>query len=352
MLDYSNVETFETAGGQAFSEGTGLVILSIKDTYTQKLFQLNLHGVAYIPEAPMNLISIGLLEEKGFYLNNRKRIIENGKQSINIVKLGNLYKIDARALTQNTVQNTNQTKQQIQTVDKSDWKLLPSYFNKLNAKYGPFQIELFKNSTNNLLPVPSGSPKDSFDMLWAGQTIYGNPVYINKFIYKTLEKATTDFKQNPENTVFVFVVPKWETSHWWKDLVKYFDIVEEYPKGTKLFTIPLRQHFIPTKTDMSPDGRVVIEGVDWPVVVLYKDVHTATKVDTKLLAHLRFGHYSSQKLQQLHATGTPLGLKLSAFDRHVLNCDACNAAKAIRPSFPASDQGTVSNLKSLIDGYR
>ena len=64
MLDYSNVETFETAGGQAFSEGTGLVILSIKDTYTQKLFQLNLHGVAYIPEAPMNLISIGLLEEK------------------------------------------------------------------------------------------------------------------------------------------------------------------------------------------------------------------------------------------------------------------------------------------------
>ena len=234
MLDYSNVETFETAGGQAFSEGTGLVILSIKDTYTQKLFQLNLHGVAYIPEAPMNLISIGLLEEKGFYLNNRKRIIENGKQSINIVKLGNLYKIDAKALTQITVQNTNQTTQRIQTVDKSDWKLLPSYFDKLNSKYGPFQIELFKNSTNNLLPVPSGIPKDSFDMLWAGQTIYGNPVYINKFIYKTLEKATTDFKQNPENTVFVFVVPKWETSHWWKDLVKYFDIVEEYPKGTKL----------------------------------------------------------------------------------------------------------------------
>ena len=205
-------------------------------------------------------------------------------------------------------------------------------------KYGPFQLELFKNETNNFLPISRGDPKDSFDITWAGKIIYGNPVFINKFLYSTFEKACTDFKEDPENTVFIFVVPKWDTAPWWIDFRKYFDIVEEYPTNTALFTVPYRSHFIPQNTQLSSDGRVLVGGTEWPVVVLYKDINTATKLDSKLLAHLRFGHVAGRKLQYLQDSGAKLGLTYGT-KTHTLHCDVCSASKATRMSFPASHRG-------------
>ena len=148
----------------------------------------------------------------------------------------------------------------------------------------------------------------------------------------------TDFKQDPENTVFVLVVPKWETANWYVDFVKYFDVVKEWPKGTELFSIPYRSHFDPLVTKMTPEGRVVVDGVPWPVVVLYKDSNTTTTIDSKLLAHMRFGHYGPQKLTDLHKTGASLGLTYDT-TRHFLDCEACRLAKATRPSFPSSNRG-------------
>ena len=96
-IDYSAVDNFKTAGGLAKSHGTGVVSLIIKDKSTTKTFALSLTNVAYMPSAPMNLISIGKLQhQQGFYLNNRKQVLENGKQSIKVVELGELYYIEGR----------------------------------------------------------------------------------------------------------------------------------------------------------------------------------------------------------------------------------------------------------------
>ena len=328
-IDYSAVDNFKTAGGLAKSHGTGVVSLIIKDKSTTKTFALSLTNVAYMPSAPMNLISIGKLQhQQGFYLNNRKQVLENGKQSIHVVELGELYYIEGRVkLGQINLQVRSEqqlTGQPVQkaapvldnTVDRTDWQLLRPKFDRLNSKYGPFQLELFKSDTNNLLPA--NGVTDSFDLSWYGKIIYGNPVFLNKFIYRTLEKAVTDFKQDPENTVFVLVVPKWETANWYVDFVKYFDIVKEWPKGRELFSIPYRSHFDPHVTKMTPEGRVVVDGVPWPVVVLYKDSNTTTTIDSKILAHMRFGHYGPHKLADLHKTTASLGLTYDT-TRHFLD---------------------------------
>ena len=348
-IDYTSVENFKTAGGLARSHGTGIVSLIIDDKSSSKTFILNLTNVAYMPSAPMNLVSIGKLQhQQGFYLNNRKQVLENGKQSIHVVELGELYYIEGRVkLGQINLQVRSELRPSGQsvrkavsivdkTVDRTDWQLLRPKFDRLNSKYGPFQLELFKNKTNNLLPA--NGVTDSFDLSWYGKIIYGNPVFLNKFIYRTLEKAVTDFKQDPENTVFVLVVPKWETANWYVDFVKYFDIVKEWPKDTELFSIPYRSHFDPLVTKMTPDGRVIVDGVPWPVVVLYKDSNTTTRIDSKLLAHMRFGHYGPQKLADLHKTGASLGLTYDT-TRHFLDCAACRLAKATRPSHPPSNRG-------------
>ena len=90
-----------------------------------------------MPDAPMNLLSIGRLESLGFYLNNRQRVLENGKQFIAIQKLGNLYHVPCRVLTGNgtvnlTLQSSRNTAAPFKdvhkiniAVDKSDWKLIP-----------------------------------------------------------------------------------------------------------------------------------------------------------------------------------------------------------------------------------
>ena len=81
-IDYSSTSSFKTAAGTVQSAGTGVVVLMFNNLQNNKRFYVELENVAYIPEAPMNLISVGLLENKSFYLNNRKKVLEKGSSAV------------------------------------------------------------------------------------------------------------------------------------------------------------------------------------------------------------------------------------------------------------------------------
>ena len=52
----------------------------------------------------------------------------------------------------------------------------------------------------------------------------------------------SDFRLAPDLTQCCFVLPKWETSPWYKTFIDYFEIVEEYPKGSRKVFLYLKDH--------------------------------------------------------------------------------------------------------------
>ena len=62
------------------------------------------------------------------------------------------------------------------------------------------------------------------------------------------------FHKDPYNTKATFVLPKDAKSEWWKVMLKYFDIIQEYKKGK--FT-----HY-------GPDNRIFQGNVNWDIIIV------------------------------------------------------------------------------------
>jgi len=136
--------------------------------------------------------------------------------------------------------HTNSDEQVSNEEYEFDIKLNPELFKALHQKYGTFEIELFASDTNHVLDQYITARQNSFLTEWTKRFYFGNPKFLNEFIYKTLMKAVSDFRLAPDLTKLCFVLPKWEASPWYETFIDYFEIVEEYPKGsTKVFSIPI-----------------------------------------------------------------------------------------------------------------
>jgi hypothetical protein len=69
-------------------------------------------------------------------------------------------------------------------VDRSDWKLLPRWFNLLSRRWGPFDVDRFASHLNAQLPVfnslywcPGTAGVNSLTLNWAGVNNWINPDY-------------------------------------------------------------------------------------------------------------------------------------------------------------------------------
>ncbi|KAK3267354.1 hypothetical protein CYMTET_24083 [Cymbomonas tetramitiformis] len=72
---------------------------------------------------------------------------------------------------------------------------------------------------------------------------------------------------------------------------------------------------------MCGEDRVWVRETKWPVVVLYKDGHTAMKLDAKMLAHLRLGHLGDITMQDMLDEGVPMGITAAQYAKSlVLRC--------------------------------
>jgi hypothetical protein len=85
-------------------------------------------------------------------------------------------------------------------------------FKELNNRFGHSEVELFASKTNNLLPSHYTKENDCYSTEWMRLALYGNPKYASDDLYRALDKAASEFKNAPETTKFMFVLPKMENS--------------------------------------------------------------------------------------------------------------------------------------------
>ena len=147
-------------------------------------------------------------------------------------------------------------------------------------------------------------------------------------------KALADFDTDPTGTKFMFVLPKWESSNWWH-FTKYFELIKEYPTGSKIFTAPkhgtYRTEELEEAGEEGGEDRVFIQGTKWPVCIFYKDVHTVTTITDNLLFHLRMGHPGKAVVEHVINHNIKTGLKLDKDSIEPAHCSACKIAKATKP---------------------
>lgn len=264
---------FSVPGGKSQSIGVGTINLKIHNSITNQYDIVVLTEVSHIKGSP-NLIATGKLNNINLHVDTVKGYLihsDSTKHSYKIwVSTDGLlvlpcitgFKLSSQQNSESSEtdhllsrQNLNKgslnhSTQFSESEYHSDIKLNPELFKKMNEKFGPFETELFSSDTNCQLENHITEKQNSFLTEWVKSFFYGNPKFLNDFIYKTLEKAVNDFRSSPDLTKFVFVLPKWETSPWYKTFVDHFQIVEEIPKGTtRVFTVPLRPHFTATKTE-------------------------------------------------------------------------------------------------------
>ena len=158
---------------------------------------------------------------------------------------------------------------------RADWQLNPSSHRRLLRPFTPRMIkvadgwtELFSSDGNQLCTRHLTLQDDAFKHTWSTGRFYGNPVYTDRSIARTLEKALADFNKDPRNTSTVLVIPRWESAPWFP-LTKQFHTIKTWDKGSMLFTCPTwYAHGRTGHPATDAPGRVFLGGTPWPVMAI------------------------------------------------------------------------------------
>ena len=175
--------------------------------------------------------------------------------------------------------------------------------------------------------------------VWTGKTFWLNPEYDAVSINRMFEKCHEDFPKNPMNTSYLIALPYVPQATWFKTWVKYYETVEVIEKGSVVYSTKAagtyRTGALQRAGNAGGADRVFIQGTPWPVIVLYRNAHTKPTMDSALLAHFRFGHAHSRRIDALLENDIPTGLTLSK--REMTRCDpgctcaTCKLTKMPRP---------------------
>eukprot|EP00959_Pyramimonas_sp_CCMP1952_P157523 3294380-Pyramimonas_sp.AAC.1 len=90
--------------------------------------------------------------------------------------------------------------------------------------------------------------------LWTGKTFWMNPVFEVDYIDRMFAKCHEDFVKDPINTSYLIVVPELRDAPWYKRWVKYYDIVDKHPRGSKLFTTKAAHTYNTSKLEPARDA--------------------------------------------------------------------------------------------------
>jgi hypothetical protein len=99
-------------------------------------------------------------------------------------------------------------------LDRSDWKLLPEWFEKLSGMWGPFDVDRFASHLNNQLPTfnslfwcPGTSGVDCFTLDWFGLNNWVNADY------SQMHRVLMHMKYCKARGCLI--VPYWPGRPWW-----------------------------------------------------------------------------------------------------------------------------------------
>ncbi|KAK3256629.1 hypothetical protein CYMTET_34246 [Cymbomonas tetramitiformis] len=351
-FDTTSRSTFSVVqAGTVSSEGSGTVTFAKLDVFTGRAIGLQFTGAHCIPGQPFNLVSVVALEDAGFSVDFGARRISSEGVTFSFSRVGNQYIIyEDRVTGALDTYVACAAYHDDSDRDKSDWKFEKA--GKHIEEHGPFTLELFASSDNHVLGNYCTTDRPCFDRDWAGEACYGNPPYEHDVILKCLQKALSDFDRAPHSTKFLLVLPRWETASWWQ-FTSQFTIVHKYPAGETIFSAPLDSCYNVENLEMCGEDRVWVRETKWPVVVLYKDGHTAMKLDPKMLAHLRLGHIGDVTMQDMLDEGVPMGITSAQYAKSLVlrcseRCVSCRLTKAIRPSMKPTGRERAEEIGLLV----
>jgi transposase InsO family protein len=121
--------------------------------------------------------------------------------------------------------------------DRGDFQLEHSYFNKLNAKYGPYDLDAASHPSGNNSFCKTWCSKDNdfCDISVAGCNVWCNPPF--KSAKKFLEHYLRCKDLDPTHTSGTFILPFNQDANWWH-LTKGMRSICRWSAGTQLFTMP------------------------------------------------------------------------------------------------------------------
>ncbi|KAK3244622.1 hypothetical protein CYMTET_45770 [Cymbomonas tetramitiformis] len=172
------------------SAGNGAVHFAKTDLVSGKVVGLWLRDAHFIPGQPFNLISVVALEDAGFCVDFPARTISNGGATFSFSREGKQYIIREDSTGALDTFMACGAHEDPPPKDKTDWIFedADTHF----ETHGPFNLELFADKDNHILPVYCTATDSCFDKDWAGKACYGNPPFEHDITLQCLQKALRD----------------------------------------------------------------------------------------------------------------------------------------------------------------
>ena len=99
-----------------------------------------------------------------------------------------------------------------------DWATPKEFFNKLNLKFGPFNLDPCASPHNTKCANFYTKPEDGLSKSWQGYTVFVNPPYgrgIEAWIKKAYEES-----QDPDTKVVMLIPARTDTKYWHDYIMK------------------------------------------------------------------------------------------------------------------------------------
>ena len=121
-------------------------------------------------------------------------------------------------------------------VDRDDYKLCAEQFRAIEARFGPFDVDLFASTANaqcskffSATRCPGTAGVDALLQCWSGMKCYGNPPFSAEVMLQVVQKVRMD------RADVVLVVPNWPGQAWFQELMFLPVTVMHLPAGIPLF---------------------------------------------------------------------------------------------------------------------
>ena len=218
----------------------------------------------------------------------------------------------------------------VTSFDNTDWAMIIAERRKLDVMFGPFGVEVCYDFGKNNVLLGRKVVKDFRSENLSDDAFWIHGPYKVQILIELAEKAIDGFYLSPQNTKFIFIGPDEPGFGHQRLLDSECKRVCTWEKGTVLFSIPNRKHFIPEKTVYDSDGRVIIKGTPFKIVAWYKDIATAPNIDKMSLYVARTGHPSEHDTRyHVEHELNVAGIKLKKSDRipKTNNCPICLRAR-------------------------
>lgn len=141
------------------------------------------------------------------------------------------------------------------------WVLHPDLFQQMNAEYGPFHVEGFKDEHTTL--THGDDVADFYETTLAGKHSYINGPYDSKSMSRMMAYYEAQKELDPYNTSAIILAPLWTQKRWYQQYFSNMQLVQVLRAGQHAFLIPS------DRLGRAPGKLVDVGPLQWDVGIFY-----------------------------------------------------------------------------------